>query len=813
MRRDLILGLALFAATLAPATVRAAAISQFQLEQGGVVLQITAPHADIIRVRAGKTTLPEDASWAVSEAARGGRTPMDLTEAGGIVTLRTGAVVVRLERATLRLTIEDAAGRLLLADAPGDALSVSDKGFRLRKLLPDDEHYFGLGDKTGPLDRRGQAFTLWNTDAYGFQESSDPLYKSIPFVLGVSETGQAFGLLLDTPWRSAFDFGKSERHALDLSAEGGGVDYYVMAGPTPKTVVQSYAWLTGAAPLAPLWSLGFQQSRYSYATAGEVRAIADRLRADHIPADVIYLDIDYQDRNRPFTVDTSAFPDLTKLIADLEAEDLRVVLITDLHIADAPGQGYRPYDSGEAAGLFLKTPSGGDYVGEVWPGKAVFPDFSRPAARAWWGGLYADFVKDGVAGFWNDMNEPAIFNVRSRTMPLDTVHRIEEPGFAARAASHAELHNVYGMLNSRATYEGLLKLSPDTRPFVLTRASYAGGQRYAATWTGDNSSSWNHLKLSTSMLVNLGLSGFSYAGDDIGGFAGDQPSADLLTRWIEIGAFNPIFRDHAAKGKAQQEVWVGGSDQEAIRRRYIEERYRLLPYIYALADENSRTGLPLMRPVFLEFPDQVANSIPGSDAAANQFMLGPDLLIAPPSTWESPSPFTVRLPGSGWYDYWTGRLIDQTQVTEAPRLDRLPVFVRPGSIMPRQPLVQSTMQRPQGPLELAVYPGPECHGLLYADDGVSFGYRRGDFLRQTVRCQVAKHGLAIQFEAHQGRFKPWWTSFNIVVHNAAGPAIASLDGRSCAVRFDAQSRTLEISIPDRVDDSLLRIDYTGAPVQ
>ena len=801
MRRDLLAGLSLFVAALAPVAADAEAVNQFELKQGGVVLQVTAPRADIIRVRAGKDALPEDASWAVGTPARGAHTPMDLSEADGVVTLRTSAIVVRIERASLRLTLKDAAGRLLLDDAQGDALKITDRGFRLRKALPNDEHYFGLGDKAGPLDRRGQAFTLWNTDAYGFQPSSDPLYKSIPFVLGVNETGQAFGLLLDTTWRSAFDFGKSDPLALAMSADGGGADYYVMAGPDPKTVVQSYAWLTGAAPLAPLWSLGFQQSRYSYATEHEVRAIADRLRADHIPSDTLYLDIDYQDRNRPFTVNTTSFPDLAKLVADLKAQDL--------HVAQAPGQGYKPYDSGEAAGLFLKTPSGGDYVGEVWPGKSVFPDFSRAVARTWWGGLYADFVKDGVAGFWNDMNEPAIFNTGSKTMPLDTVHRIEEPGFAPRSATHAELHNVYGMLNSRATYEGLLKLSPDTRPFVLTRASYAGGQRYAATWTGDNSSSWEQLTLSTNILVNLGLSGFGYSGDDIGGFAGDAPSPEQLTRWIEVGAFNPIFRDHAAKGKAQQEVWVGGAGHEAIRRRYIEERYRLLPYIYALAEENSQTGIPIMRPVFLEFPSQVTKAIPGSGADANPFMLGPDLLVAPPSRWESASAYKVTLPGGGWYDYWTGRRIDPSFVTESPRLDRLPVFVRPGSILPRQPLVQSTMQAPQGPMELAIYPGPDCQGALYADDGVSFGYRRGDFLRQTVRCQVSDHALTISFEPRQGKFKPWWAGFSLVIHGAAGPATASLDGKPAAAQFDAETRTLRITTPDRVSASTLQIEYDG----
>lgn len=390
------------------------------------------------------------------------------------------------------------------------------------------------------------------------------------------------------------------------------------------------------------------------------------------------------------------------------------------------------------------------------------------------------------------MNEPAIFDTRTKTMPLDVVHRIEEPGFKPRTASHAEMHNVYGMLNSRATYEGVLKLRPDRRPFVMTRASFAGGQRWAATWTGDNSSSWAHLSLSTEQLVSLGLSGFAYAGDDIGGFAGDPPSPELLTRWIEVGAFNPIFRDHYQKGKPAQEVWVHGPAQEAIRRRYIEERYRLMPYIYALADENSRTGLPLMRPVFLQYPEVVAKGdrLGGTD---NQFMLGPDLLITPPQTWESPASYVIPLPGAGWYDYWTGRPVEGDQTVETPTLDRLPVYVRPGSILPRQPLVQSTAETPKGDLELAVYPGADCRGEIYLDDGVSFAYRRGDYLRQTVRCDAA----SLSFAAREGRYRPWWDGITVVIHGWTGQAgEVKLAGEPIAARVDAQAGTLTFRLPD-----------------
>ncbi|HEX7694085.1 MAG TPA: TIM-barrel domain-containing protein, partial [Sphingomonas sp.] len=591
---------------------------------------------------------------------------------------------------------------------------------------------------------------------------------------------------LDNTWRTWFDFGHKTADMLEMGGPDGPIDYYVIAGPTTREVVRRYTDLTGKAPLPPEWALGYQQSRYSYMTADETRTIADTLRKDRVPTDVIWLDIDFQDRNRPFTVNKQAFPDLKKLVDDLGGQGIKLVTITDLHVADAPDQGYAPYDTGIKANAFVHNPDGSVFVGKVWPGPSVFPDFTDAKARTWWGTNFKTFVDDGVAGFWNDMNEPSVFETPTATMPLDTVHHIAGDDFATRNASHAEIHNVFGMENTRATYDGVKALRPDERGFVMTRASYAGGQRYAVTWTGDNSSTWDHLKLSVHQLINLGLSGFAYAGADVGGFTGG-PSPELLTRWFEIAAFTPIFRDHAAKGTPRAEPWVDGPEQLAIRRRFVEERYRLLPYIYALADQNARTGDPLMRPIFYDYPD-------AADASCDQsmdFTLGHALLIAPPPKMESPEAYDVCLPKGGWYDYWTGQPVsaaasgepatpakeqpalgatnEAIRVTEHPALDRLPVFVRAGTILPRQPLVQSTAETPHGPLTLDVYPGPDCHGSIYLDDGHSMAFERGDFLRQTVRCSIDPTGdLAVQFGPREGRYKPWWTQIAVRVYGVHG---------------------------------------------
>ncbi len=803
----------------------AASLDRYTLNKNGVELQITAPRDDIIRIRAGVGSLPEDASWAVNAEIRERLIPLEVSQSNASVTLRTALLAITVNLENLHILIADINGRIVLDDAPGASLvfddakiavgaqSINDTlmraasgGIHLRKSMPVDAHYFGLGDKGGPLDRLGEAFVLWNTDAYGFGETTDSLYKSIPFILGVLESGGSFGVFFDNTYRSYFDFGKTERSILRFGAEAGPLDYYVMAAAEPKRVVQAYAYLTGTTPLPPRWALGFQQSRYSYETEIEARGIANRLRTERFPADVLYLDIDYQDRNRPFTVSKSAFPDLPKFIADLAGMDFKVVLITDLHIANAPHQNYAPFDSGAAQDVFLKRIDGSLYSANVWPGQSVFPDFSRDKVRDWWGGLYQDFVKAGAVGFWNDMNEPAIFDVRDKTMPLDTVHQIEGGGFSSRQASHAEIHNVYGMLNSRATYEGLLRLTPSVRPFVLTRASYAGGQRYAATWTGDNVSTWGHLRMSIAQLSNLGLSGFSLAGDDIGGYAGAGPSPDLLTRWIEIGAFNPIFRDHAGKEKPPQEPWVGGPEHAAIRRHYIEERYRLMPYLYALAEENSRSGLPLMRPVFLEFPQQLAKG-GGLGGSADQFMLGPNLLIAPASEGESPYPYTIKLPGNGWYDYWLGKKLTTSTLVETPQLQRLPVFVRPGAILPRQPLVQSTSQTPAGPLQLSIYPGGDCTGQLYFDDGLSFAYKKGDYLRQTVTCHLSPHGIDIELSKREGRFKPWWQQIDLCIYGVTSVPRVMWGKKTVPSRYDAEQQTLRVTLPDIDRKSRVFIEY------
>jgi alpha-glucosidase len=768
-----------------------------ELTAGPAKLRVTVFRDGVIRVRlAPQGSFPKDSSWAVVETPD----PPAFSVEDGKNELRmtAGRVVVIVKKTPLLVTFADSEGNVLLADEPSLPMAWDGSYIHAWKRMPSEENYFGLGDKPGPLNRRNHAYTMWNTDFYGWQESDDPLYKTMPFFIGLHK-GTSYGLFFDNTYRSSFDFGKESPDYFSFGAEGGELNYYFIAGPQPKKIVQQFTALVGRTPLPPLWSLGYQQSRYSYYPEARAREVVQTLREKKIPCDVIYFDIDYQQGNAPFTVNREYFPHFEKMISDFRALGMRTILITDLHIKKDPGRGYVPYDSGIKSDVFVKNPDGALYVGKVWPGDSVFPDFTLSRARDWWGGLYKDFVNMGVAGFWNDMNEPATFETLSKTMPLDVVHRLDD----GTTLDHRAIHNVYGMENVRATHDGLLMLQPDERPFVLTRAAYAGAQRYAATWTGDNSATWNHIGMSVPQIMNLGLSGYSMVGADVGGFAGSPPM-DLLTRWYELGVFYPMYRDHAAKGTADHEPWVSGPEQEAIRKRYIELRYRLLPYIYTAMEETSRTGVPLMEPIFLEYPD--AQNLYGED---HEFLFGRDLFVAPVVT-EKVDAEDVHLPPGDWYDFWNAEIhLSKDQISLHPALAETPLYVRAGAIIPMQPIVQSTNEKPDGPLELRVYMGDDCHGTLYQDDGHTFAYQKGDFLRVNFACEVSPREMTITSKIEKNGYQPWWNSTQLKIYGAgAEPKEARIgDQLIHDWRYDAQAHCITLTVPDALRNWSVRLTF------
>jgi alpha-glucosidase len=739
---------------------------------GQVIVAITAVTPEIIRVRFSPTpTLGRDHSYAVVPRSANAAAPR-ISVGRTSSAIRTSALTVTVVHEPFRVSFEDAHGASLDRDDDEHGMTWSGSAVRAWKRLRDDEHVYGFGEKTGRLDKRGRklggySYAMWNSDTFAYESDTDPIYAAIPFFM-VLRNGTAHGIFLDNTFRSSFDVGHESYGRLAFGADGGELNYYFIYGPTPKQVVARYAELTGHMPLPPLWALGYHQCRYSYYPDSEVRFIAENFRARHIPADVIWLDIHYQDGYKPFTWDRRRFPDPARLVSDLGARGFQLVTIVDPH--PKKESGYPPYDSGTAGNHFVRGPDSAIVEAPVWPslaeerpGPSVFPDFSRSATREWWGGLYKSLTDVGVAGIWNDMNEPATFVEPSGTLPLDARHDNE-----GQPTDHREVHNVYGQLMSRSSYEGLMRLRPDARPFVLTRATFAGGQRYAAVWPGDNISTWTHLRATLPILMGLGLSGFPFVGSDIGGFAG-APSAELYTRWLQAGVFYPFMRSHTVLGTPPQDPWSYGARHEAINRRAIELRYELLPTIYNVMRDASVTGLPAMRPLVLEYPDDAQTY--GAD---DEFLFGSDLLIAPVLD-ESATERGVYLPAGRWYDFWTGAPVDGGRSIQVPvTLESLPIYVRAGAFVFRQPVVQHTGEMRGQPLRVMILPAEQSTASLYEDDGSSMKYRQGEYAIRQFTQQRSADSVRLAVSAYEGRFRPEPRTLELWVRDDAPPSRVQL---------------------------------------
>ena len=715
----------------------------FHSDQG--TLAVMPLSDDVIRVRfTTKLAFGRDHSYAVVNRDLG--TPGVKADIGSAdATLTTPSLKVTVRYAPLRISFANTSGRVLDADDPGSGLSLAGSEFRIAKQLQVEDHVYGFGEKTGRLDKRGWQlggynYVMWNSDTPAYDSSTDPLYVDIPFFL-VLRGGRAHGLFLDNTSRSFFDVGRERANLLTFGADSGDVDYYFINGPDPGKVIQRYTALTGRMPLPPLWSLGYQQCRWSYYPEARVRLLADTFRQRHVPADGIWLDIHYMQDYKPFTWNHDRFPNPEKMISDLGAQGFHLVTILDGHPPVL--KGYAPYDEGVTGNYFVKNPDGSIYEGGVWPGNCAFPDFSKPATREWWGGLYKSLLDVGVAGIWNDMDEPSVFSTPYGTMPENVIFDNEgEP------ADSRDMHNLFGQLMSRSTFEGLSRLQPDKRAFVLTRSTFAGGQRYAAVWNGDATADWSTLRQSVSMLLGLGVSGMPFVGSDIGGFA-RMPSAELCTRWLQTAVFYPFMRMHTSIETPDKEPWSFGPQFEAINKRAIELRYELLPYIYNVMQRASETGLPALRPLFLDFPND--GRAAGID---DEFLFGSDLLVAP-VLWEGADSRDVYLPAGDWFDYWTGRHFNGNSDISIPvTLDSIPIFVRGGGFIFRQPVVQYTGKMPGNPLKVLVAPAAESESSLYEDDGESLKYRNGDFMKRQFRQTRGDQSVAIEISAPDGSYRP-----------------------------------------------------------
>lgn len=619
--------------------------------------------------------------------------------------------------------------RLLLSE--GHSVAGDRKlAFRVVKAMQGSEHFYGLGDKTGFLDKRHYEYDMWNTDNPDpHVDSFKALYKSIPFFITLTDT-HVYGLFMDNTYKSTFNMGQESEDYFWFGSEGGDLDYYYIAGDTIPQVLGGYTYLTGTCPLPQKWTLGYQQSRWGYVYQEDVEAIARGMRENDIPCDAIHLDIDYMERYKVFTWNKDHYHgDPKGFLNKLTQDGFKVVTIID------PGvkveKGYPVYEEGVKQGYFATSPEGEVYVNKVWPGDAVFPDFGAPQVRQWWGDNQAFLLEHGVRGIWNDMNEPASFN---GPLPADVVFTDEE-----RTTDHAEMHNVYGHLMAKATYDGLKRLD-GRRPFVITRACYAGSQKYTTAWTGDNTSLWAHLQMLIPQLCNLGLSGMPFVGTDIGGFGADT-TPELMARWIQAACFSPLMRNHSNAGCRMQEPWRFGKDVLDIYRRYVKLRYRLIPYLYDLFFEGEQTGAPIMRPLVYHYQqDKTAQT------CNDEFMVGSQILVAP-VVQQGMDKRMVYLPQGDWYDYWTREKHTGPcwLIREAP-LDTCPIYVKAGSILPMME-EQSYVGEKEGTLLLDVYPG-EGSWDHYYDNGEDFAYRDGQY--QRYRFTVNDNGEVSARRLHAG---------------------------------------------------------------
>jgi len=595
--------------------------------------------------------------------------------------------------------------------------------------VPQGTSLYGGGEVTGPLLRNGQSIKLWNTDSGAYSvDNGKRLYQSHPWVMGVRPDGTSFGILFDTPYKAKLT---TTDERINFETEGELFRIFVIDRESPQAVIKGLAELIGTMPMVPRWALGYQQCRFSYTPASRVIEVADTFRIKRIPCDVMWMDIDYMDGYRIFTFNPQTFPDPAALNRDLHIRGFHSAWMID------PGakvdSTYFVYKSGTANDVWVKTAQGKEFHGDAWPGACAFPDFTQPKTVRWWADLYKDFLDKGVDGVWNDVNEPQISNTPTGTMPEDNKHL---GGDKIPAGPHLKYHNVYGYLMVKASREGIMKARPQNRPFILTRSNFLGGQRFAATWTGDNASWESHMTMSVPMILTLGLSGQPFSGADVGGFL-FNPDADLFGRWMALGAYYPFSRGHACAGTINKEPWAFGQKVEDVSRMALERRYVLLPYYYTLLHEASETGMPIMRPVFFADPKDTLLR-----AEEQAFLIGENLLVVP--EWAQ----NPALPKGIWRNL---SLIpgDDKDSYQAK------LKIRGGAIIPTGKIIQNTNEKSLDPLTLLVCLDEkgEAHGTLYWDEGDNWSFKDGNYsFQHFTAIRTADNKVQVKITQKKGKY-------------------------------------------------------------
>ncbi|MDU2444155.1 MAG: glycoside hydrolase family 31 protein [Clostridium perfringens] len=648
-------------------------------------------------------------------------------EDSNFVIVKGTKVLTFVDKNTTEISFRDLEGNIINEDFQPSFKD--EEGNVYISKVNDCLAYYGLGEKGGDLNKKGCYTENFNTDDPETDDDSITYYKTIPFYVALKEEA-TYGIFFDNSFRSYFDMGKEMGDRIFFGAIGGQIQYYFIPGENIKEVVKNYTALTGRMEMPPLWSLGYQQCRFSYFSQEEVRELVKTFEEKDIPLDVVYLDIDYMDGFRVMTFKTPNFDDAAGLIGDLKEKGIRTITIID------PGvkvdEEYPVFKRGKEGNHFTKKLDGEMFIGAVWPGNSAFPDFSNKDCREWWKSELKKFISEhGMDGIWNDMNEPCVFNNDHKTM-LETCLHNSDNG----VIEHKEFHNRYGFEMSRCSKEAQEELHPNERGFSMTRATYAGGQRYSSVWTGDNMSLWSQMRMSISMNANLGISGFSFVGNDVSGFGSDS-SEELFIRWMEMGPFIPIFRNHSNMYTRRQEPWAFGPRAEKIAKKSIELRYELLPYIYDLYYISHKEGLPIFRPMIMEYEKDM-NLL----NMREQFMLGENMIVAP-VLYEGERSKTLYLPKGSWFNYFTMEKLQGGKWYKLPcELDEILVFVKEGAIIPTyNKKFRNVKERPNNIL-LKVF-GENAKGFHYNDDGHSMEYLEGKYTYMDIKVVDGKEELKL----------------------------------------------------------------------
>ena len=724
--------------------------------QNGVVLQITVLRNSALRFRyATEEVFQPDFSYAISENASRGYNLLEVDETNSEYLISTSKIKVLVDKQSLRIQISDLEGNIINEDELGfhweENYEYGGNTVKMSKITQSSESFYGMGDKATHSNLKGKRVSNWATDSYAFGKDQDPLYKAIPFYTGL-HNNIAYGIFFDNTFKSFFDFAHEKRNVTSFWADGGEMNYYFFYGPEMSKVVKAYTNLTGTPELPPLWALGYHQSKWSYFPESNVKALAKKFRDLKIPCDALYLDIDYMDGFRCFTWDKKKFPDPKRMIAELNEDGFKTVVMID------PGikidKDYWVYQEAMENDYFCKRGDGPYMRGKVWPGDCHFPDFTNPKVREWWAELYKEFMSElGVHAVWNDMNEPAVMEVPSKTAALDTRHNYD-----GNRCTHRKAHNIYGMQMVRATYEGIKKYVYPKRPFVITRAAYAGTQRYSSTWTGDNVATWEHLWIANVQVQRMCMSGMSFVGSDIGGFA-EQPNGELFARWIQLGIFHPFCRVHSSGDHGDQEPWSFDSDITDIVRKFIELRYQLLPYLYTMFWKYSNQGIPMIQPL-VHYDQEDAQTHFRTD----EFIFGEQILVCPV---QEPNAQGRRMyvPRGKWYNYWNDEVVEggKEKWVDAD-IDIIPLFVKEGAIIPKFPVQQYVGELEIKELDLEVYfrMGTES-STVYEDEQDGYDYKKGQYSLRNFKLKGKEKSLVIQ-QFKDGTFVSSYDSFKINLH-------------------------------------------------